>query len=59
MKNYFLQYNVGKAKYLVSWHDGIKKHSDGSDFYDVKIFKNKKYLNRFINFLTFANYVSR
>jgi len=56
MKNYNIKYNVGKAKYLVSFHDGIKKHNDGSDFYDVKIFKNKIKLNQFIKELTSLNY---
>jgi hypothetical protein len=32
---------IGKAKYSISSHDGHKKHNDGSDFWDIKIFKNK------------------
>lgn len=40
-------YNVGKAKYVVSYYDG-KKHPDGSDFYDVAIFKSKKKKDAFI-----------
>jgi hypothetical protein len=32
---------IGKAKYSISSHDGVKKHKDGSDFYDINIFKNK------------------
>ena len=32
---------IGKAKYSISSHDGVKKHKDGSDFYDIQIFKNK------------------
>ena len=39
---YRILYNVGKAKYVLSWHDGTKKHKDGSPFYDIEIFKNKK-----------------
>ena len=34
--------NIGRAKYVISYHDGEKKHKDGSDFFDVDIFKNKK-----------------
>ncbi len=45
---YKIQYNIGKAKYLVSYYNGIKKHKDGSEFYDIVIFKNKKKLNQFI-----------
>jgi len=44
---YNLKYNVGKAKYLLSYYTG-KKHTDGSKFFDIKIFKNKKKLNEFL-----------
>jgi hypothetical protein len=40
-------YGVGKSKYVVNYHDGVKKHKDGSDFFDVKIFKNQKDLEAF------------
>ncbi len=42
MKKFSVQYNVGSVKYLLNIHDGEKKHRDGSDFYDVKFFRNKK-----------------
>jgi len=48
MKRYNILKQVGKAKYVVSYHDGIKKHSDGSDFYDISIFKSIKKMNPFI-----------
>jgi hypothetical protein len=32
---------IGSSKYSISSHDGVKKHKDGSDFYDIQIFKNK------------------
>jgi hypothetical protein len=41
-KNYKVQYNVGKSKYVINYHNGEKKHKDGSPFYDVAIFKNMK-----------------
>ena len=41
-KQYHLQMNIGKAKYVVNHYNGIKTHKDGSPFYDIKIFKNKK-----------------
>lgn len=47
MKIYVSQ-NIGKCKYVVNYHDGIKTHKDGSPFYDIKIFKNKKKMNDFI-----------
>lgn len=48
MKMFYVQYNIGKAKYVVNHHDGSKKHKDGSDFFDISIFRNKKSLNEFI-----------
>jgi hypothetical protein len=37
-KRFDTMMNVGKAKYVVNYHDGKKKHSDGSDMKDVRIF---------------------
>lgn len=54
--NYNVMYNVGKCKYIVNYHDGLKKHNDGSKFYDIAIFKNKKDLNNFIKELTKNGY---
>lgn len=45
---YNIMYNVGKAKYLVSYSDGTKKHKDGSEFFDIEIFKSKKAMNEFL-----------
>ena len=47
---YNIQYNIGKAKYLVNYHKG-KKHKDGSKFFDIAIFKNKNKMNEFIKTL--------
>lgn len=46
-KDYNVMYNVGKAKYVVNYYSG-KKYKDGSKFYDIKIFKNKKKMEDFI-----------
>lgn len=46
-KEFYIREGIGKAKYVVSFHNGIKKHNDGSDFYDIKIFKNKDSLEKF------------
>ncbi len=56
-KSYYVQHNIGKAKYVVSFHDGKNKHEDGSRFYDIKIFKNKKDLGEFLTTLTEKGYV--
>lgn len=44
------QQNIGNAKYIVNYFTG-KKHKDGSDFYDMRIFSNRKYATRFVNLL--------
>lgn len=45
---YNTQENIGKAKYVVNFHDGKKAHPDGSPFYDIRIFRNKKKRDAFI-----------
>lgn len=42
-------YNVGSAKYVVNYHDGVKTHKDGSPFFDIAIFQNKIKFNKFIS----------
>jgi hypothetical protein len=46
-KTFFTMQNVGSAKYVVSFHDGVKTHKDGSMFYDVRIFTNKRKMEQF------------
>ena len=55
-KNYYIQYGIGKAKYCVSYHDGISTHKDGSPFYGIAIFKNKIKLAAYIRSLTSEGY---
>jgi len=45
---------IGKVKYSISSHDGVKKHKDGSDFFDIETFKNKVDLEKAIK-----NYTSQ
>lgn len=40
-KRFYVMNNVGSAKYTLNFHDGVKKNKDGSDFWDIRIFKNK------------------
>jgi hypothetical protein len=51
--------NVGKVKYLVSFHDGKKFHNDGSPFYDVRTFKNKTEMNDFVKSLDKKGYLKK
>ena len=55
-KKYYLMENIGEAKYTVNFYDGKNKHSDGSDFYNIKIFKNKKKMNDFVKELVSKDY---
>lgn len=57
MKRFYIRYNIGKAKYVVCHHNGNKTHQDGSDFFDIAIFKNKKKLNEFISTLQSNGYI--
>ena len=56
-KRYYQQDRVGSAKYTISYHDGKKKHKDGSDFFDIQTFRNKKDLAKFVNTLHKGGYV--
>lgn len=57
MKKYYIMFNVGKIKYLVNFHNGIKKYDDGSMFFDIASFKNKKKMGAFVNDLKSNGYV--
>lgn len=49
MKLYNINYNIGRVKYVVNFYDGIKKYKDGSNFYDIRLFSNKKKMNAFVS----------
>lgn len=57
LKHYYIQYGVGKAKYIVNYTDGWKRHRDGSLFFDIAIFNNKKDLEKFTKQLKRDGYV--
>ena len=50
-KAYHEQFNIGKAKYCVSYHDGKDRHKDGSPFYGISTSQNKKGHEAFIKAL--------
>lgn len=56
MKSFYEMMNVGKCKYVVNFHDGEKKHSDGSDFYDLCTFTNERKKQAFVKALLAAGY---
>lgn len=53
---YNIMHNVGCVKYLVNFHDGVKAHKDGSQFFDIRTFKSMKKLNAFIKSLKKLGY---
>jgi uncharacterized protein YbaA (DUF1428 family) len=57
MKLFNTKLNVGKAKYVVNFHDEVKLNDDGSMFFDIRIFKNKKDFNAFQNKLLSDGYI--
>ena len=56
MKTFYQKNNIGKAKYTISFHDGIQTHKDGSPFFGIAIFKNKVKLQQFRNELLTNGY---
>lgn len=56
MKTFNTQQNIGKVKYLVNHHDGVKEHKDGSPFFDINTFTNKINFNKFVKKLLKENY---
>lgn len=58
MKTFTEQSNIGEAKYVVNYHDGVSKYDDGSNFHDIRIFKNLKNKNTFIKQLKVEGFES-
>ena len=56
MKTFNVMTNIGTAKYVVNLHNGEKTHKDGSQFFDIEIFKNRKALAAFVSGLLKAGY---
>ncbi len=59
MKTFYRMDNIGEAKYTISFHDGIEKNKDGSPFFGIRIFKNKKDLFAFEKKLLSEGYKER
>jgi len=57
-KVFYIQNGIGKSKYTVSKHDGEQTHKDGSPFFDIAIFKNKKSQAKYIADLITKGYYS-
>lgn len=55
-KQFYTMNNVGKAKYTVNTHNGIDTHKDGSPFFGISIFKNKKKRDAYVSSLIKEGY---
>lgn len=45
-----------RSKYVISYHDGVKTHKDGSPFFDVATFPNKPARDQFVRGLRQQGY---
>jgi hypothetical protein len=57
MKQFNEMQNVGKVKYLVNFHDGVKAHRDGSPFFDIRTFTSKRDKDKFVTGLKRQGYI--
>ena len=46
-KSFNVMANVGKVRHMVNFHDGKQTPRDGSPFFDVRTFSNKRARDRF------------
>lgn len=56
MKLFNIMHGVGRVKYLINWYDGISTHKDGSPFFGVFTFSNKKKMEARVKELISAGY---
>lgn len=56
MKTYYEMNNIGRAKYVINFYDGVKTHKDGSPFFDIAIFHNKRKMKKFTDNLKSEGY---
>lgn len=55
-KEFQVNAQIGRTRYSVSFHDGVKRHNDGSRFFDLRTFKTKMAMNDFVSDLTKQGY---
>jgi hypothetical protein len=51
--------NIGKAKYVVNYNDGVKTHKDGSLFFDIAIFASKRKKDQFVGQLCKQGFIEQ
>ena len=58
-KTYYTQNNIGKVKYTISYHDGLLNYNDGSPFYGIYCFSNKREYRKRLKELIADGYVEK
>lgn len=58
-KSFRVQERIGRARHVVTFHDGVKTHADFSPFFDMQICGNKRARQKFVKELTAAGYAER
>jgi hypothetical protein len=58
-KYYYTQDNIGKVKYTISYHNGLTKHKDGSPFYGIYGFSNKRKFHKRLKQLISEGYIQK
>lgn len=58
-KVFNLQQNIGRAKYVVNFHDGRSMHADHSPFFNTRIFSSKKRRDAFLTSLNAQGYTEQ
>jgi len=56
MKTYYIMYGVGSSKYTINYHDGVQTHKDGSPFYAIALFSDKRKFQAAIKMLESQGY---
>jgi hypothetical protein len=54
--NYHTHSEIGRARHVVTYHDGVKQHPDGSPFYDIHICRTARKLDTFVKELEKKGY---
>ena len=47
---------MGRGRHTVSYHDGIKRHADGSPFFDFAVCKTERAQRKLVNELRRQGY---
>jgi hypothetical protein len=58
-RNFYERFGIGATKYSVHTHDGVSTHQDGSPFYGMALFRNRRKKDQYVRELKRQGYVER